>query len=326
MDSHDHMVAGISLMEQGNWPAALGHFENAVRLRDAGEWRGNPYAAWRLAASWINFSDALRRTGRTAEAPAALDHAIEAMAHVPLDDHPQYPDRLILAWLNRAEANVESDRTDDALSDFETAADLLEAWSESPPIRRRVLRAMLHANRARILLALDRADDGWRDARAAVDALTGIPLDREIAAVAIQVRVILCRALATLLEEPDAADLESDWIATATDTAEEALVLARSTGANDPWIAELVIYTTRIYRTCQPHFLGDFLADFAPLVVDPTSRRELLGELRIACRDLELRVRQRSHDTGLVDNAIRSLRSLQQAESLLISDSMNDLN
>lgn len=320
MDSHEHMVAGISLMERGNWSAALDHFENSVQMRDAEEWRGNPYRAWRLAASWINFSDALRRTGRAAEAPAALDTAIETMTHVPLADDPQYPDRLILAWLNHAEANAEIGRTDEALADFETAAEVLEAWSESPPTRRRILRVMLHANRARLLLALHHTVAGWRDARAALHALDGIPLDPEIAAVAIQVRVILCRALAALLEEPTAADLESDWIATATDTAEEALVLARRIGANDPWIGELVVYAARIYRVCQPHFLGDFLTEFLPLATEPESHRELLAELRSARIELEARVRQRPHDTEFVENAIRSLRSLQQVESILLTN------
>jgi len=319
MDSKRHMRDGIARLEAGDWPAALGHFERAIELREAGPWRGDVESAWLLAAAWINRSDVLRFLGEPEQAIASLDRAIDAMNFVPLADHPGYANRLLLAWINRATTCGEMKLTDDALAGFSTAADLLAQWGESSSVERKLLTSMLHANRARVLLDDSRTIEGWRDSQRAVEILDGLEPAAVVAEAAIRARAILCRALAELLDEPRGAEQAQDWIARATDAAEEALALARASGDRGPWVADLVRYGAHIYRICQPHFLGEFILEWTgaggPLAGNQALRREMANELLLARAGLESRVRLAPHDTEFVARSIQILLSLQVAEN-----------
>ncbi|MES2474793.1 MAG: tetratricopeptide repeat protein [Verrucomicrobiota bacterium] len=320
MESKQHMLDGIAHLNQGEWESALHHFERAAELRESQPWRHDPEAAWVLAAAWINRSDVLRILGQTPEAIHSLDRAIDAMNHVPLADHPDRADRLILAWINRATACGEAQLPDAALEDFSKAEELLRTKMEAPSGRRQLLASMLHANRARILLDLDRTIEGWRDSQSALDCLADIEPAESIAEAAIKARGIHCRALAMLLDEPDGLSLETSWIARATDAVEEALLLVKSSHYRSDWITDLVKYGAKIYRVCQPHFLAEFIRDWTrPFATDSDASlvQSLTHELLLAKADLERRIRQRPHDTPFVEKELRTLASLQRAETEL---------
>lgn len=321
MESKRHMLEGIARMEEGDWQTALSHFEQAIELREARPWREDVESAWVLAAAWINRSDVLRFLGRPDEGVRSLDRAIEAMNYVPLDGEPGYANRLILAWINLGSACGECGRTDEALAGFSKAEELFEQFGGASSAERKLMASMLHANRARVLLGAGRTIDGWRDSHSAVSLLDGLEPVAVITEAAIKARGILCQALALLLDEPRGAEQAEDWIARATDAAEEALALARSSGYRGVWISDLVRYGARIYRICQPHFLGEFVREWvtndAPLAGDDALRYEMANELLLARADLERRVRLHSHETELVQRAISILLSLKLAENEL---------
>lgn len=308
------MIAGIARLQEGDWDTSLGHFDRAVELRLSGPWSEDPRSAWVLAAAWINRSDALRPLGRTLEAIESLDRAIDAMHHVPLEGNPGYVDRLILAWINRATACGEIGRNDEAFEAFSKAGKLLENHHTPPANSRRLLAAMLHANRARLLLDLGNPLDGWKESRSAVALTPAVDATDESAIAAIRARGIHCRALAMLLDDPARDRLEQDWIARATDLVEEALTLVRNTGYQGEWIDDLICYGARIYRVCQPHFLAEFIRESSPLAPNRKLRRQLSSELLFAKADLERRVREQAHDSSLVARETRLLANLQRLE------------
>ncbi|MEO8617089.1 MAG: hypothetical protein ABI600_18260 [Luteolibacter sp.] len=328
MESKRHMLEGIALMDQGEWRTALAHFEKAIEIREALPWRNDVESSWLLAAAWINRSDVLRVLELTEEAIHSLDWAIEAMQHVPLETNPGYANRLILAWINRATACGEADRMADALAGFSKAENLLGTWSGTPTPARKLIASMLHANRARVLLEMGRTVCGWQSARLAVDFLEiSNELTDQTAEAAIKARGILCRALAMLLDQPDGVALAQDWIARATDSAEEALAISRSSGYRGAWIGDLVRYGAKIYRICQPHFLAEFVREWTigdgPLTGDEALKREMAGELLLAQADLERRVRSAPHVTEIVTREMKTLSTLQIAQKELASRSLS---
>lgn len=321
MESKRHMLDGLARMRDGDFLTALQNFEEAASIRESQPWHDDPQAAWLLAAAYINRSDVLRILNRANEAVQSLDRAIHAMSHVPLDQSPDCPDRLILAWINRATTCGEQRKPAEALAGFSQAEELLETWGATLTPERHLLSSMLHANRARVLLDLGRSIGGWQSAVNAVDFLKNLDLVGPVAEASIKARGILCHSLAMLLDEPGGIELAQDWIATATDSTEEALSLIRSSGYRAPWLADFVRYGAKIYRICQPHFLGEFIREWTtgdgPLTDDDVLRKEMSRELLLAKAELEQRVRLRPHDTEHVQRAISTLSSLQRAEAAL---------
>lgn len=319
MDAKPDMVAGIAALDQEDFTTALLHFDRAVALRKPLPWRHDPASAWLFAAAHINRSDALRKLMRPVEAIASLDIALEALQCVPLDLHPQCTRRVLLAHINRATALHESGNLTAARAAFDAAERFLLTHRSATFPDKPLLTSMLHANRA-----LARMDDGdaagaWQDSCEAVNALTEDSSPPGDAAV--KARVIQCKALAHLLETPDGSDLVGDWIAHATDTVEEALSLVRDHAIESEWTADLIRYGARIYRNCQPHFLGEFIHEWlgagAPLSKDPALRQDMKTEILLATVRLEQCVRTNPHDTPLVQAAIRILESLQSADAIL---------
>jgi len=313
-ESTRHMHEGIALMERSAWSAALTHFEQAIRLREQLPWKEDVASAWLLAAAWLNRSDALRHQGEPALLPEALlslESCMVAMTHVPLAENPAYPERLILAWINRAAIRGEMGNLEGACEDFATAESLLSKWGENVTASRMFQRAMLSTNRARLLLMYGHPRAALVDTQAAISILSEL----DAASAEIKARSIQCRALALLLEEPDGADHFEDWIALATDTTEEALALVKASGYLDFWVSDLVRYGAKIYRTCQPQFLAEFICEWTvtgPLEKDKALKREMNNELLLAQMELEQRVLAHSSDTQYVQTQIKILKTLQE--------------
>ena len=310
------VLEGITHLENGSWETALRLFDRAIAIREASDWKNDPPAAWGLAAAHINRSDALRRTGHLPEAILSLHLAILAMDHVPLSGHPSHPDRLILAWINLATAHDDSAQASQATEAFTQAESLLATWGAGSTPNRISLAAMFHANRARFLIGAGKPVASWRDASHAVRLLDSLGSPRGIASACIEARGILCQALALILETPDGTKLETDWIARATDAAEEALALARTTDYHGQWLTGLVRYCAKIYRICQPHFLGEFLLENSTLIQNPT---HISAEFSLARSELTARVLAAPHDTELVIRETATLRKLQLAETRLLT-------
>ncbi|NJM38366.1 MAG: hypothetical protein HC845_11190 [Akkermansiaceae bacterium] len=240
------------------------------------------------------------------------------MQYVPLDRNPSYVNRLILAWINRATLSAEMQQPAEAEISFSNAAQLLISWGETTTPDRAFIASMFHTNRARFQLDQENPIAGWKDVHIAVNFLKNLPPSDAVTEASIKARGILCRALAMLLDEPGGIQLEKDWIATATDLNEEALGMARSSNDHSPWIADLVRYGAKIYRVCQPHFLGEYLKEWlapgSPLAENTFLIQEMQHELQLAKANVEQITRQRLNDTPFVRKAIQTIQSLQLAE------------
>lgn len=314
-------LAGIAEMEGGQWRPALEKFEAAIALREAMDWRHDPLIAWGLAAGWLNRGDALYFSGGTGESLASLDRAIAVMGTLTLAENPAYVDRLLLAWINRGTRAGEFGRNDLVGEAFDAAGALLETWGRETHEARRMLAAMFHSNRARWCLTRGETIAALDDARMAIAVLMPVAMEQpEVARIAIMARGVLCRALAALLEVPGGTGLSEDWIAEATDAAEDALALVKRHGFAGELVTDLVRYGALIYRTCQPHFLGEFVCEWLgveSLRDDAALRREMLDSLQFARAQAEFRVLGAPHDDEHVARQTELIRRLSAAESQL---------
>lgn len=317
-ESTRSILAGIAALERGEWAMAESHFAKAGELRDAMPWRGEPESAWMRAAAWLNHGDAVVRAGDTARFPEAIgsfDKAIESMGQVPLGANPALVDRLMLAWMNRGSACGETGDFDASAAAFGEAERLIGEWggTVSPP--RCFLSAMLCVNRARARMAEGRALDAWLDVREGLARFRSLEWTAETVRAGIRARVAGCRALAMLLDEPGGPEKVGDWIAEATDLAEEALALVRASGFRDEGAADLVRYGARIYRACQPRFLGEFLIEWigngGPLADDGALKAEMRNELWLAIAVIERDVLAIPHETEFVEKSTAVLKKLQ---------------
>ncbi|MFD0895420.1 hypothetical protein KBB96_20210 [Luteolibacter ambystomatis] len=316
--SKQEMQQGIAHLNQGEWQAALGCFDRAVALRETTPWREDGEAAWLLAAAWINRSDALRQLGDARLLPEAirsLDRGIEAMQHVRLEGDPMFAERLILAWINRGTVCGDAGQSEEALAGFAKADEVLETWGREVTTTRRFMHAMLLVNRSRVLLESGAVEEGWRQSAAGVELLKSLePGDGLVAQTGIRARGVLCHALALLVEKPG-GEQPDDWIAAATDAAEEALAIVKRTGTRDPGVADLVRYGARIYRICQPQFLAEFvrewLAPDGPLAHDARLREEMQGVVQLARAEAETRLRAAPHDDAVAQRELRILKALE---------------
>ena len=318
------MVAGLEAMAREEWQRALGHFENALVLRERLPWRSDPESAWMLAAAWINRGDALLRLDQPEllhEAVISFDRVVEAMDHVPLGKNPAFVERLVLAWINRGTACGGLGDLEGAAAGFLEAERIISAQETQMTAELRFMEAMLRTNRAKTLIGAARPQEAWEDVRIAIQILRNFGTSPPVVIAAIKARCIQCRALALLLEEPGGAERVGDWIAEATDSVEEALALLRFSGHRGEWVADLVRYGAKIYQECQPHFLGEFLAEWltgeGPLADDRALREEMKNSLLLAQVEVERKVFLLPHDTEFVQAQTSILKSLQAGMSAL---------
>jgi hypothetical protein len=313
------MAAGFDAMAGGDWQGAAGIFRAAAESRERLPWRTDEEAAWLLSASWLNLGDVLLRMENTAvlgEALEVLDRTLRVMACLNPACNPAFVDRMILTWLNRAAVFHGMGDAEGSLRDFAEGEALLAKWGETDTPGRRFLAAMLRVNRARTLVLAVRPLEAWQEASRGVSHLRGIPPTPDAALAGILARSIQCRALAMLLDEPGGADKVGDWIAEATDSAEQALSLVRATGFRGDCVADLVRYGAIIYRACQPHFLGEFLVEWlgpaGPLAGDTALKKEMSGILWLSITDAEQKVLAAPHETEFVERQTRIVAALQE--------------
>jgi len=313
------MVAGFEAMARSDWKGAAEHFLAAAEDRERLPWREDGESAWMLAAAWLNHGDVLQRLADPALLPDALqsfDRSIEAMGCVDLARNPSFPDRLILSWINRGTACCDAGDFEASLAGFAHAEMELSQWGDQATLPRFYLSAILRVNRARAMMLSRRSLDAWQEVRSGIARLRSISVTPETAAANIQARSIQCRALADLLDQPGLADQVGDWIAEATDSAEQALALVRATGFRGACVADLVRYGAIIYRACQPHFLGEFVTEWlgrnGPVADDTALKAEMRGMLWLSIADAERKVLAAPHETEFVEKQTRIVASLQE--------------
>jgi len=288
-------------------------------LRETTPWHEDSDCAWGLAAAWINRSDAMRRLGDPLLMPEAirsLDRCIEAMGRVRLAERPEFVERLILAWINRATACGEIRDATGALESFMQVEAVFSAWGEDATPSRCFLLAMLHTNRALVRLDAGEPALAWQDARQGIEALKALePGDALVSQAGIRARGALCRTLAECLDMRHAPSPLDDWIAQATDAVEEALSIMKRSGLAEPAAADLVRYGARIYRLCQPQFLAAFvrewLATDSPLATNQELATEMAGVLQLARVEAEARLLTAPHDDAVVARELRILKALE---------------
>lgn len=268
-----HANRGICLLThtgEGLLPAALEDFDRAIALRRKAPLDdGN---RWGLAASLMNRGDVLQRLGGSdRDARAVYDEAVEHLEILGPSESPAVLQRLALAWSNRG---LVAEDPEQARRCFDRCLEFLASPRNLPQL---LTRGSALLNRGRQALSIDGdAPAAAADAREAMALLASY--DREDAAAAEQslhARHLLARALCTWLDgDHKTSDLTDDWIATATDTVEEALELERQwsrKGVAHPrvLVVELFQLGLEVYRVCQPHFLAEFILESIDPEVSP---------------------------------------------------------
>ncbi|WP_411826809.1 hypothetical protein [Luteolibacter sp. AS25] len=319
-DSLALMAGGFSFLQSKNFREAEHCFREAAVMRDQMPWKEDAEAAWMRAASWINHGDAIMRDGvssRPGDALESMKKGIESLRYVDLGANPAFPEQKALALIHQGTLHGEMDNFSGAQTAFSEAELLLREHGDTTRVESRRLAGMLMVNRARIHLKEGSIRNAVSDARLGV----GILNSANDPGAAVRARAVFCEALAELLEIPDGLNGVEDWIAEATDAVEEAMGILRKTGTTEDAAADLVRYGARIYRVCQPAFLGEFLTEWlsgnGPLAADETLKKEMLGELLLAKVELEKNVLRRAHETGYVQRQTEILKKLQAGEAAL---------
>jgi len=253
---------------------------------------------------------------RCEEALASYAQAIEVVSVMPMDDNPAFPERLMLAWLNRGTTAGEMRRTSLAFDCFAEAEGLLLKWPTGFRPERILLESMLRVNRTRVLLEVGQVGEACPESDRGVKVLRPLePGEGLIAEAGIRARAMRCRALAGWLDQPGSKEPEGDWIAAATDAVEEAIAIFKRSGMCRDSVADLVRYGARIYRACQPHFLAEFLreclAEGGPLAGDAGLRAEMKYVIQLARQEAEQRLLIAPHDDAVVQRELRIIRALE---------------
>ena len=254
---------GQTLEARGEIPAALAAYDRAIATSQSD--------ARAHGLAWMNRGNALQKCHllndtsrpRTGEAVEAYDRAIACFEVLPLNE-PLFRNHLGAAWLNRGHAQLTANDSAAAILSFEHAvAELAPLPLEADPHFRLNL-AGAHTNLAHATLesAPGRA---CSSARAALAVLAPVEhFDETFAAMSLRARRALIVGLGEQLRL--GAEPASELFGEATDAADAALALARELTARGatqlrPLAARLFRLGAQLYRTHQPHFLGEFLLE-----------------------------------------------------------------
>jgi tetratricopeptide (TPR) repeat protein len=270
----DWMHQGIDLLNENSaisLKQAVRCFDEAIALRRTLPLAGHPRHRYDLAAGWMNRADALARMegeGQRDESLKSYDEALRLLQDLPLEEDTLYPRRLAIAWINRGSVRQKDKMVTagaDALRCFREAITVLEDAPALAIVDRDRLRAGALTNLAGALL--DCPESSAAEARQAAKDALGLIKKEEgseviAAETALKVRHVLCRAVAA--ESVDGKSIPPELIAEATDAVDEGLALARHWEHRGEkrfrvLAEDLFRFGCRIYQTCRPHFLTEFI-------------------------------------------------------------------
>ena len=327
-----HANRGICLLTHAGeerLQAALEDFDRAIALRRQAPLDGGN--RWGLAAGLMNRGDVLQRLGgNDREARAAYDEAVEHLVILGPAESPAVRQRLALAWSNRG---LVAEDPEQARRCFDRCLELLAPPQNLPQLLTRGSALLNRGQQA--LLIEDDASAAAADARDAIAILAFY--DREDTAAAEQslhARHLLARALCTWLDGGrKTPDLTEDWIATATDTVEEALALERHWSRNRKGVAPLRVLALElfqlgleVYRACQPHFLAEFILESVDPEVspgapsdDPAFQQAAALALHLALNESARRAAAATLDPAELEKQTAILTALRAADLRLAS-------
>lgn len=270
------MKRGIALLNENteeSLTASLHWFEGAIELRLTLPLHENSWYRYVLAAGWMNRGDALTRLGsgeNLAEAVRSYDEALALLRTLELESNPLFRKRLALAWMNRGITLQEQGTSmSSALASFDEAISCLRDPGALAEADNRPILACALMNRGNALLRLTPPAPvlARESAEQALALLAGAEEEELLAAeTGLKARHILCRAMASQLEDCTTTIVREDLVAAATDAADDGMKLARYWEARGEsrfrdLAAELFRFGASAYQMHQSHFLTEFLLE-----------------------------------------------------------------
>lgn len=276
------MKRGIGLLSQARPDAvaeALTCFDGALDLRRRLPIEAIPVFRYGLAACWLNRAEALMRSRDSSQISLALrafDEAIALLRRLPLGDDPRFPRRLAIAYQNRGLAvQGQVGSRGAAIEAFTQAIAILNHERAAMIADRDYLLAAVWVNLANVHI---NEETSPTDCLARDAALRAIALvagleesDADAAEVGLTARHLLCHTIARRLSRGGAHDENpSDDVHEATDLADEGLSLVSRwehkgvTRFRDVAL-DLFRFGALVYEKYQPHFLAEFVLEFAPV-------------------------------------------------------------
>jgi len=251
---------------------ALPAFDRAIELLEHLPITSHPRFRHNLAAAWMNRAEAMvRRDAATSRAGAlqAYGRAIEIARELPLDEKPSFRILLASCWINRGNLLQRLSHFSEAVPAYDEA---LAALGNLPKSCHRL--ACHHAatawtNRGEACLRLDSRDGAEQAVDSASMALAqvegrdlGGPADAKLSLRALR---LMTGGLESLLFGGGPGQ-NPDRVAALTDVAERGINLAlgcrdRAPELFDPFIAWFFSRGSRVYGSCQPQFLAEFIEE-----------------------------------------------------------------
>ena len=269
----DWMHRGIDLANENSEATlerAVRCFDEAIALRRTLPLEDNAFFRYGLSAGWINRGDAMARMGTSHalnEAVKSYDEALVLLESLPLEENKLYPRRLAITWINRGMALQRQEGSNgkrDVLDCFRKAIEVLEHPSAHEIADRSSLLAGAWGNLAGRLMSSDQegARFAARQALALVQASERI--DLVSAEIGLKARHLLCGLAVSDIAGKKA--LSKDEVSVATDAVDEAMALLRHwkfQGESEltKLTLEIFRFGCRVYESCQPHFLAEFLTE-----------------------------------------------------------------
>lgn len=272
------MRDGLRHLDAGSRGAidALACFARALALRQQTETHDGLWRRYDLAGTWINIATARLLLGRDvdlSEAVLACDAAIARLRELTALD-PRCCRRLAIAYHTRGRAGQKRGHdVREAGADYAAAIATLEADEARLVPDRAYLLAASWVGLADVCASDGSADGRSRALHAAGQALALVreleTADDRAAEVALLARHAACRALAvTLAAGGPSRSGPDDPVHFATDAADEGLALVRLWEQRGVTrfrqiACDLYRFGVAVYARYQPHFVGEYVADFA---------------------------------------------------------------
>jgi hypothetical protein len=306
------MREGLRRLAAGEWHAALGWFDAAIRERECRPWQTDSHAAWLLAGAWINRSDVLRRLEPPCLGAAmeALNEALRRLAVVDPAARTDYGARLVLAYLNRATLAHETGDKPAAERDFALAATVLEGPAIAAAPSGRLLRIMLAVNHAHVRMDRGEPAVAW----AGLEAVTATVRQAREPDLTLRWCLAGCRALAALLTGP----APEPWLEPARRALREGLEWASALAPESTSARDLLRFGALFCRCHDRGFFSEFVAccqTLPGLLDDPARREDLAHSILLTIRDLELATLAGGCPSDAAETAIPLLKSLQLAHA-----------
>ena len=247
---------GIELLSCGDEVSlreSLLFFERAISLRRELPLDDDPIFRWGLSAGWLNRGDALRSLGELSEAVRSYDESLAVLGE--LEQSAAVVNRTALARNGRGLASGSIEDFTGAIDAIGAPVDLVQTIT--------LAAALLHRSQVQM-----NPESVQADAEASLDLVKAYEFKVEEAAeIGLKARHCIGRCWCEWVDSTSGTmPPVDDWIAATTDLVEDALALERAwerAGVRSmrDVARDLFRLGLKVYGTCQPHFLAEFLLE-----------------------------------------------------------------